>query len=841
MIDNKIFEKLTIHARHSLQESLQIANFYGADAIYPEHLLFAIFMEKGSLGSNILKDLKIKKESFDDVFLIKDKKIKKDSKNLDLSLDLKKIITRSYLLANKFGYPYIGTEHLVFSLMEEPSEEIKKILHLVVGEKDTNLKIKNKKLSEKVFATSLNGKNLLDKSFLSGLFKALDLPALDFPSFSGQSKKSNATPNLDYFCINLNTKMKNNEIVLVGRDSEMERVFNSLGRKNKNNPLLIGDPGIGKTALVEGLAKKINSGQVPQNLLNKKILALDIALVVAGTNFRGEFEQRLKDILQEASENKNIILFIDEIHGIVGAGNASGGLDAANILKPLLTQGTIRCIGATTLDEYKKYIEKDSALERRFQPIILKEPSKKDTLEIIKGIKKNYEKFHNVVISDAASVAAVELSSRYIQDRFQPDKSIDLIDETASRIKNKALISNTVKELRRIEKELGSLIDKKHTLVTEEKYDEALNLRKKEEALIEKISQLKKVQKKFEKENKNIITPEDIAQTVSLSSQIPLEKILSRSSDKIKNIEKTLNNIIIGQPEAIQKITWSILRSQSGISDTEKPIGSFLFLGPSGVGKTLCAQTLAQKFFGDIHSLVKIDMSEFVEKHNVSRLIGAPAGYIGYGEGGKLTEKVRRQPHSLILFDEIEKAHPDVFNILLQILEEGTLTDAEGRKINFKNTVIILTSNIGTKEFTRASSIGFSTSESKNKLEKKFESIKQKVLDELKEKMKPEILNRLDEVIVFDALNEKDIEKIIILELKKLAQRLLDKKIKFNYSKNLINFLIAKGSSTEKGARYIKKNIRDFVENEIAAKIAQNQIKNNSISIDVKNERIFSR
>lgn len=841
MIDNKIFEKLTIHAKSSLNESLNIANYYGSDAIYPEHLMFAIFLEKGSLGSNILIDLNIKKESFDKTLDLKNKNGKKVIKNLEISTELKKIITQAYLLASNFNYSYIGTEHLIFSIMENPTEKIKKILNL--GKNSSILDADKLKLSKKILDDSFKGQNMLDKSFLSGVFKALNIPNEDFPAFSNSSKKANSTPNLDYFCTNLNEKVRNEQAILVGREMEMERIFNSLGRKSKNNPLLIGDPGIGKTALIEGLAQRINTQKVPENLLNKKILALDIALVVAGTNFRGEFEQRLKDILQEAAKNKNVILFIDEIHGIVGAGNASGGLDAANILKPLLTQGSIRCIGATTIEEYKKYIEKDSALERRFQPIMLKEPSKADTIKIIKGIKKNYEKFHGVTISNETIQAAVELSSRYIQDRFQPDKAIDLIDEASSKIKNKFIVSPLSRELKKIEKKLEDLIKQKHLLVSEEKYEEAISLRKKEESLLNKISSVKTQQKKSEKNNELTIKPEDIAQTISTATNIPVQKILARSSEKTKNIFEKLNQAVIGQQEAVRKISQAILRAQSGIGDIEKPIGSFLFLGPSGVGKTLCAKTLAQEFFGDIHSsLIKIDMSEFIEKHNVSRLIGAPAGYIGYGEGGKLTEKVRRQPYSLILFDEIEKAHPDVFNILLQLLEEGVLTDAEGRRVNFKNTIIILTSNIGTKEFTQASSIGFSSIDKKDKMEKKFENIKQKVLAELKEKIKPEILNRLDEIIVFDALNKEDIEKIVLLELKKLSQRLnAAKKIKLIFSKNLIKFIIDKSISTEKGARYIKKNIRDFVENEIADKVIYTKFKNSTLRLDVKNNKVTSR
>lgn len=830
---------MTAHAKSSLQESLSIAHYFDSSTAKAEHLLFAILLEKGSLGSNILKDLGIKKEIFEKI-VFPAPKTKKTKNQPEISSELKKIITRAYLLASRFGYPYIGTEHLVFAIIEIPNENIKKILQTSSPTKK-GLRLKNNKLSEKVLAMPINQNNPLDNSFLSGIFKALELPNFDIPAFGGKKEKNGTTPNLDFFCINLNEKVKKAETLLIGREKELERMFNSLGRKNKNNPLLIGDPGIGKTALVEGLAQRINEEKVPENLSNKKILALDMALVVAGTNFRGEFEQRLKDILEEASRDKNIIIFIDEIHGIVGAGNASGGLDAANILKPLLSQGHIRCIGATTLEEFKKYIEKDPALERRFQPIILKEPNAKDTLKIIKGIKKNYEKFHNIIITEEALESAVNLSNRYIQDRFQPDKSIDLIDETAARLKNKMSVSPLLEKIKKNENSLAELIEKKHLLVSDEKYDEAIDLRKEEEALIKKISQLKEEKQNFEDSHRLKVEKEDIAETVALFAQIPLEKILSRSSENTRQIEKKLNRIIIGQTEAIKKISSAIVRSQSGIGEEEKPLGSFLFLGPSGVGKTLSAKTLAQEFFGDPHALIKIDMSEFAEKHNVSRLIGAPAGYVGYGEGGRLTEKIRRQPYSLILFDEVEKAHPDVFNILLQILEDGNLTDAEGRRVDFKNTIIILTSNIGTREFTNASSIGFSPAEDKNKLGKKFRAIRQKVLTELKEKMKPEILNRLDEIIVFEALDEKDIAKIIVLEMKNLTNRLKEKKIKLTYSQKVIRFLLKKSVSAEKGARYIKKNIRDFVENEIAQKIAYDKIKNGTLKLDVKDNKVISR
>jgi len=837
MLDNKIFEKMTIHAKNSLKESESIARFFGSNLIYSEHLLFAILLEEGCLGSNILKDLGIKKEHFEKILPVKKTATaKKSAKSLDFSAELKKIITRAYLFSNKFNYSYIGTEHLVFSIIEVPNQTISQILSLTKIT-DKNSRFSKEKLEKKVFAAPING-NLLDKSFLSGIFKSLNIPAFGFPPLAKSDNQSSTTPNLDYFCTNLNKKVKKENAVLVGRDEEMERIFNSLGRKSKNNPMLIGDPGIGKTAIVEGLAQKINSGNVPPYLLNKKILALDLALVVAGTNFRGEFEQRLKDILDEASANKNIIIFIDEIHGIVGAGNASGGLDAANILKPLLTQGSIRCIGATTLEEYKKYIEKDPALERRFQPIILKEPSKKDTLKILEGVKKNYEKFHHINISKEALASAVELSSHYIFDRFQPDKSIDLIDETSARIKSQIINPEFAKKIRQLENDLEKLIDKKHSLINTEKYDEAIGLRKKEEQLIEKIAQVRTEQKEFYQKNKITITAEDIAKTVSKITGIPETKISSRQSETILKIKDKLNQSVIGQSEAIEKIYSAILRSQSGVSDSNKPMGSFLFLGPSGVGKTLCAKILAREFFDNESALLKIDMSEFGEKHNISRLLGAPAGYVGYGEGGKLTEKIRRQPYTLILFDEIEKAHPDVFNILLQILEEGVLTDAEGRRVNFRNTIIILTSNIGTKEFTRASGIGFSSQEKSKSIEKEFDSIRQKVLDELKEKMKPEILNRLDNIIVFNPLTQEDFQKITELEIKKLSQRLSRRHIKLSTAKKVTDFIGKKSYSSEKGARNIKEILRNELEDIIAQKIMSAKLPVNKISINIQKDKI---
>ncbi|MDD5652185.1 MAG: ATP-dependent Clp protease ATP-binding subunit, partial [Candidatus Moranbacteria bacterium] len=572
-LNNGIFQRLTSHAKKSLEEAEIISGYYKSKSVNPEHLLFAIFLEKGSLGSNILRDSNIKREIFEMIFPKIKNKGGKNIKKIPFSRETEAIIVQSYSLASRFGYPYIGTEHLVFSIMEKPNRIVKEILHLSAA-KLKKYPAGNKK-SENDPLNLPDKSGTLDKSFLSSLFRSLNLPEMDFLSPS-QGRTPGGTPNLDHFCVNLNEKVKRNDTLIIGREKEIERISGTLGRKNKNNPLLVGDPGVGKTAIVEGLAKKINLEQVPQHLLRKKILALDIALVVAGTSFRGEFEQRLKDILDEAGKNKNVILFIDEIHSIIGAGNVSGGLDAANILKPILTQGEIQFIGASTLDEYKKYIEKDPALERRFQPIIIREPGAKETEKIITGIKNSYENFHNVEITEDAISQAVSLSSRYIRDRFQPDKSIDLIDETSSWIRSKKGVSDFFKKISRLEKELEKTIASKHSLVSKELYDEAIALRQKEEKIIKKISSFKKKQEKFEKENPIVIDAEDIARTVSISTGIPLEKLLSKNSTYSKNIKRRLDSKIIGQKEAIQKISYAILRSQSGIADKERPIGSFL-------------------------------------------------------------------------------------------------------------------------------------------------------------------------------------------------------------------------------------------------------------------------
>jgi len=826
----EITKKMTLHAKKSIKEAENIAAHYGCSTIRPEHLLFAVFVEDGSMGSIILKNLGVKREHFNQLLTSKQNHEEKSSISKETSIKLspllKSIITNAYSLANSFDYPYVGTEHLAYSILKSNEEIIQKIIH-----KSSVMKKEN-------------SPNIQISNILQGIFKNDSFPNLskifDLPEITLSKKNpSSTTPFLDQFCVNLNEEAMKKDDTIIGREKELERITNILGRKTKNNPVLIGDPGVGKTVLVSGLAKKIQTGDVPQTLQNKKILTLDIALLVAGTSFRGEFENRLKEVIREIKENPDIILFIDEIHNIVGAGNTSGGLDAANILKPPLSKGDIRCIGATTREEYKKHIEKDAALERRFQPITVNEPTPDETKKILIGIKNSYEKFHNVIISEDAIESAVNLSVRYIQDRFLPDKAIDIIDETASAIRNKNMTSDLFKKIGSLERKRETIVKEKNQFVNEEKYEEAMLLRQKESVLSQKIAALKNTKEKLEKEITITVSAEEIAKTLSYISGIPLEKITSGVSiNKIKNLKKILNDNVIGQEQAIEKIADVIMRSYSGISNPNRPLGSFLFLGPTGVGKTLAAKMLAQSIFESEKNLVRIDMSEFMERHNISRLIGAPAGYIGYEEGGKLTETIRHNPYSLILFDEIEKAHPDVFNLLLQILEEGMLTDAEGRQVNFRNTIIILTSNLGTSEFTSSAKMGFQEKE-KTRFSRSFKDIQNYCLSELKKQMKPELINRLDHIIVFNPLGKKEIEKITLLETIKLEERLKKNGFSLSHDSSVIDFLAGFSLDFDQGARLVRKNVQELLENAIAKKIVGGKITNMTIHVQIKEGKII--
>ncbi len=812
-------EKLTNHARRSFIKADWLARKFNHDKVDNIHLFYAIYLEKGSIGSNILKDFGLRQEDFLPVFK-KEESLHK--KHRVLATDsLKKTFTRAYGIAKDFDYPYVGTEHLTYALIGASDRNIAGLLS----------KIKTEDVKKSIT-------DLFDPSQISNIPKIFDMPEFNLSKTSAEKKS--AFPFVDKFCADINKEAGEKRETIVGRDTEIGRMINILGRKNKNNPLLVGEPGVGKTALIWGLADRINRGAVPPALYRKKIMSLDVAQLIAGTSFRGEFESRLKEIIKEVSKSKDIILFIDEIHTIIGAGNLSGSLDLANIIKPALARGEIRLIGATTHSEFKKHIEKDAALERRFQPIRIKEPDIQEAEKILFGIRENYEKFHNVRISDDVVRLAIDLSARYIQNRFLPDKAIDIIDEAASNARSKEKISDSSIRMRNLEEERLSILEQKEKLVEKEDYGKAIGLRHAEKIIEEKIQALR-FQDFGEKSGPIDILARDIIETVSKISGIPTEKLAREKSGKIKNIRKILAANIIGQDEAIKKLADTLLRSQSGVSDPDRPLGSFLFLGPTGVGKTWTAKILAREYFGDAGSLIRIDMSEFMEKHSVSSLIGSPAGYIGYGEGGNLTEKVRRNPYSVILFDEIEKAHPEVFNILLQILEDGILTDAEGTAVSFKNTIIILTSNIGTGNFqAEAVKVGFElgSGTKKKEIHEKFNEMKIDVLDDLKEILRMELLNRLDHILVFNALGETEIKKIADKELKKLAARISAQNIRLDYKPEITEHIAKKSLSFDQGARLIRKNIRELLENKIAEMIVYDRVRNGKITISLKKEEM---
>ena len=841
-------EKLTQHAKNSIENSFLLTKKNSARQVNNLCLFYGIFLEKGSMGSNIIQDMGFKKKNFEDYFsknIVSNLKNEKSDFPIEFSQNSKDVVLKAYSISKNLGYGYVGTEHLTYSLLEFHDNEIDKMIALLKKQsinlekhppvqKDSSQFLKNLPELEQNFSS----KKISDSNdfFSTGIEIEKD-NFLNLFYSNKKSRKNSPYPFVEKFCENINQRVIEKKEILIGREEELERIIQILGRKNKNNPLLIGNPGVGKTALVMGLARKINQNKVPEFLLDKKIMSLDITSLIAGTNFRGEFESRLKKIIQEIEKNKKIILFIDEIHNIVGAGNVQGNMDLANIIKPALAQGEIRLIGATTFPEFKKNIEKDAALERRFQTVILREPGKEETKKILFGIKKSYENFHNVSIDKKALDLTVEMAERYIKNRFLPDKAIDIIDETAARIRSEKIFSSTDINLRQLKNEKQRIILEKEILVKKENFEKAIQLKNQEEEKNKEIEFWQKKQKLENDKKPTQIVPDDIFKTISQISGIPKEKISQSENEKIKNLLPTLEKKIIGQKDILEKIVFSLLRFQSGIENTDRPIGSFLFLGPTGTGKTFTAKILAQDFFSKKESFIRIDMSELMEKHSLSSLIGSPAGYIGYGEGGKLTEKVRRNPYCVVLFDEIEKAHPDVLNILLQILEDGILTDAEGLEVNFKNTLIILTTNIGTEYFTNLSKIGFQQKNSAA-LNKNFETIKQKTLSELKNKLKTELLNRLDNILVFHPLTQKDILKITAIEIEKFKKKLKKQNLDLIISPPALKFFAKISFSQDQGARLVAKNICEKLKNPIAEMIIKKKIKKNKITAQVQKNHL---
>lgn len=822
-----ILERLSSRAKSALITSQKLAEELRHDHIGTEHLLYGIVQEISSFASEILLKNKVTPEMVrSEIVRMNQLHIRSTDGQPKLSNNLREVIEKAAIAATRYQYQFIGTEHFLYGITEMENDEARSIL--------LNLKVSVNELR----------KNLI--SIFENVSRFPDLLNVEEPPVS--EEKPAKTPALDYFTSDLSKKARAGKIdPVIGRKSEIERLVSILNRRTKNNPVLIGEPGVGKTAIVEGLALAIAKHEVPDSLLDKKILTLDMALIVAGSMFRGEFEQRLKQVIDEVRDNTSIILFIDELHTIVGAGATTGSLDAANILKPALARGEIRVIGATTLNEYKKHIEHDAALERRFQPILVEEPSMEESLLILEGLRPHYEKHHGVTITDEAIKSAVELSERYINDRYLPDKALDLIDETAAYVKTINAKSRNIRVIKKIEGELNKLEEEKSKAVMLQDFTTALHLKSQEDKLKKQKGEYQKTMVKkpgtaFE------ITAEDIGRTVSSITKIPLNKIVKSEARKLTNLEKILQTKIIGQEEATKIIASAIRRSRAGITSPKRPIASFLFLGPTGVGKTETAKVLATEVFEDKTALIRVDMSEFMERHNVARLIGAPAGYIGYEEGGRLTEEIRKKPYAVILFDEIEKAHPDVFNILLQILEEGELTDASGKRINFKNTIIIMTSNIGAADLThQAGALGFSLgsadTENRKQADTDYDQTKEKVLDTLKQGMRPELLNRIDKVLVFRPLSMEEIKKIAVLQLQELSDHMgKQQNIKISFDKELVKFVAEKSYDPAQGARLIRRNIQELVEDRLAEQMISGEMKESTeVKVVVENGQIQVR
>ncbi len=823
------FNKFTREAKQALVVAQEVAKKTGTSFVGTEHLLIGILSQKTSLGATVLQNFGVTLENVNLVLKTvgRTQVSARSAKNPGgLSGFAKKVIEDAIRSAHDFSHVFVGTEHLLYALVTQENTAATVILeNMKISPEDirqellqTFERMKNAPLPNGNAAPGVNNAQNVNplEFFLNGLQGVLAGQEGKESGFDTKKKEGKSgTPALDYFTHDLVAEAHEKKMdPVIGRNKEIERCIAILLRKTKNNPVLIGEPGVGKTAVVEGLAQRIATEQVPDAMLDRRILSLSMAAVVAGTKYRGEFEERIKQILEEAAAQPNIILFIDELHTVVGAGSAEGSLDAANILKPALSRGKVQVIGATTTNEYRKHVEEDAALERRFQSVMVDEPSEEDALLILQGLKESFENHHNLVIMDDALTASVRFSKRYVNDRFLPDKAIDVMDEAAAlKGMSSKQDNDKVKEYQR---QLKKIIKDKEAAVSEQNYEMAADLRQQELVLMEKIEEEKHV--KIPREMRGSIDAEDIARVISRMTGVPVTKLVKEDVERLKDLENIMSNHVVGQDEALHRVATALRRSRTGISSAKRPIASFIFLGPTGVGKTELVKTIAREVYNDEEALIKIDMSEFMERHNTSRLTGTTAGYVGYEEGGQLTEKVRRKPYSVVLFDEIEKAHSDVFNILLQILEDGCLTDGKGRKVDFTNTIIVMTSNIGARRLTEgAAPIGFklSTNEMDAALQS-FEHKKNEVLKEMKDHFKPEFLNRVDNIIVFRPLTHEMIQSIVKIHVRELQYRIRDKRLSLEVSPEALDVLATLSTDPDYGARPVRRKVQELLEDPLA-------------------------
>jgi len=812
--------RFTKKAEEVIRSAGQLAMSLGHNYVGTEHILLGLAHVKDSVASKALALQNVTEEAVTE----KIKQLVQSSgiANIDNVQDAftprtKRVLDRSCEEALSMGTTYIGTEHILLSLIREAGSIYGdsyaiKILSL--------LNVNPEKLYDDILAM-LGEDNKYGPSPMFGV---------------GKNKNKNTnTPILDQYSRDLNAMASEHKFdPIVGRDKEIERVIQILSRRTKNNPCLVGDPGVGKTAIAEGLAQKIVDGDVPEILKNKRVVSLDLSSMVAGSKYRGEFEERIKNVIKEVCNANNVILFIDELHTIIGAGGSEGAIDASNILKPSLARGEVQVIGATTLNEYRKYIEKDTALERRFQPVRVEEPSEEEAIQMLKCLRDKYEAHHSVKITDEAIIAAVKLSSRYIADRFLPDKAIDALDEAASKVRLSTFTAPP--DIKRLEEQLNQLNSEKESAIKTEEYEKAGEIKAKQEKIRKELDNAKNDWKAKNKDSAQVVTEEEIADIISNWSGIPVMQLQEQESERLKNMEQILHKRVIGQDEAVKAISKAIRRGRVGLKDPKRPIGSFLFLGPTGVGKTELSKALSEVLFGNEDAMIRVDMSEYMEKHSVSKIIGSPPGYVGYDEGGQLSEKIRRKPYCVLLFDEIEKAHPDVFNILLQVLDDGHITDAQGRKIDFKNTVIIMTSNAGARNIVSPKKLGFVNGE---ETEKSYEDMKKRVMDEVKKLFRPEFLNRIDDIIVFHPLDKEDVKeisKIMLNEVKNRVKENMD--MDLTITDAAIEKIADEGFDSVYGARPLRRAIQSKIEDLFAEEILDGKFKaGDNVTVDCKDDK----